>query len=53
MEGCYCSKPSVARKWKLINFDVSTAFLKGEGDGRRLGLEAPPEMAQALTDERR
>ena len=36
------------RKWKLINFDVSTAFLKGEGDGRRLGLEAPPEMAQAL-----
>ena len=37
-----------ARGWSLINFDVSTAFLKGEGDGRRLGLEVPPELSKAL-----
>ena len=37
-----------ARGWSLINFDVSTAFLKGEGDGRRLGLDVPPELSKAL-----
>ena len=35
--------------WNLVNFDVSTAFLKGEGDGRILGLDAPAEMAQGLS----
>ena len=35
-------------KWRLLNFDVSTAFLKGAGDGRTLGIHAPPEIAAAL-----
>ena len=34
--------------WTLLNFDVSTAFLKGAGDGRNLGIHPPPEIAQAL-----
>ena len=34
--------------WTLINFDVSTAFLKGENDGRMLGIRAPPELQSAL-----
>ena len=37
-----------SRQWTLINFDVSTAFLKGEGDGRKLGIEAPPELQREL-----
>ena len=35
-------------RWDLINFDVSTAFLKGVGDGRELGIHAPPELAQQM-----
>lgn len=27
--------------WTLLNFDVSTAFLKGAGDGRPLGIYPP------------
>ena len=38
----------VSNKWPLLNFDISTAFLKGEGDGRPLGIHAPPEIASAL-----
>ena len=34
--------------WPLISFDVSTAFLHGEGDGRLLGIHAPPEMSEGL-----
>eukprot|EP00435_Cladocopium_sp_Y103_P035397 s1051_g9.t1 len=34
--------------WDLINFDISTAFLKGEGDGRPLGIHPPPEIRRAL-----
>ncbi|CAK8995567.1 Retrovirus-related Pol polyprotein from transposon TNT 1-94, partial [Durusdinium trenchii] len=34
--------------WDLVSFDVSTAFLKGEGDGRNLGIQAPPEIATSL-----
>jgi hypothetical protein len=30
-----------SRRWRLINFDISTAFLKGQGDGRPLGVHAP------------
>ena len=37
-----------SRGWKLINFDIATAFLKGEGDGRKLGLHAPPELQKAI-----
>ena len=37
-----------SRKWKLINFDISTAFLKGAGDGRQLGIHAPDEIKAAL-----
>eukprot|EP00435_Cladocopium_sp_Y103_P009141 s696_g2.t1 len=37
-----------SRRWKLINFDISTAFLKGHGDGRPLGLHAPPELKDKL-----
>ena len=35
-------------KWSLLNFDVSTAFLKGVGDGRPLGIHAPDEISEAL-----
>ena len=37
-----------SNKWSLLNFDVSTAFLKGQGDGRQLGIHAPSEISQAL-----
>ena len=37
-----------SRKWTLINFDISTAFLRGGGDGRVLGIHAPPELRKAL-----
>ena len=35
-------------RWDLINFDISTAFLKGEGDGRPLGIHPPGEIRKAL-----
>ena len=38
----------VSNKWKLVNFDVSTAFLQGKGDGRKLGIRPPEELKQAL-----
>eukprot|EP00435_Cladocopium_sp_Y103_P018919 s1103_g4.t1 len=34
--------------WQLISFDVATAFLQGEGDGRLLGLHPTPELTEAL-----
>ena len=34
--------------WDLISFDISTAFLHGEGDGRLLGIHPPSELAEAL-----
>ena len=34
--------------WKLINFDVSTAFLQGKGDGRKIGIRPPSEISDAL-----
>ena len=37
-----------SRRWRLVNFDISTAFLKGEGDGRPLGIHAPPELQRGL-----
>lgn len=37
-----------SNKWSLLNFDISTAFLKGEGDGRPLGIHPPPENYDAL-----
>ena len=37
-----------SRKWKLINFDISTAFLQGKGDGRKLGIKPPEELREAL-----
>ena len=37
-----------SRGWQLINFDISTAFLKGAGDGRKLGLHAPKELQKAI-----
>jgi hypothetical protein len=36
------------RKWVLRSFDISTAFLRGKGDQRILGLEPTPELRQAL-----
>ena len=33
-----------SNKWELLSFDVSTAFLRGDGDGRLLGLHPPPEL---------
>ena len=35
-------------RWKLCSFDISTAFLHGKGDGRQLGIQAPPELKEAL-----
>ena len=37
-----------SRGWRLVNFDISTAFLRGESDGRPLGLHAPVEIQKAL-----
>ena len=37
-----------ADKWKLFNFDISTAFLQGQGDGRALGIHPPEELKHAL-----
>ncbi|CAL1129202.1 unnamed protein product [Cladocopium goreaui] len=37
--------------WELVSFDVSTAFLQGEGDGRLLGLHPTPELTEALGSE--
>eukprot|EP00435_Cladocopium_sp_Y103_P052633 s419_g16.t1 len=37
-----------SRKWRLINFDISTAFLKGQGDGRPLGIHPPEEVRTGL-----
>eukprot|EP00435_Cladocopium_sp_Y103_P058560 s1182_g20.t1 len=37
-----------SQRWTLVNFDISTAFLKGQGDGRKLGLHAPEELQTAL-----
>ena len=37
-----------SNRWKLINFDVSTAFLQGKGDGRKLGIRPPLELRTAL-----
>ena len=37
-----------SNRWDLLNFDISTAFLKGAGDGRPLGIHAPPEIKSAL-----
>ena len=37
-----------SRGWRLINFDISTAFWKGAGEGRKLGLHAPKELRNAI-----
>ena len=37
-----------SRGWTMVNFDISTAFLKGEGDCRKLGIHAPVELQQAI-----
>eukprot|EP00435_Cladocopium_sp_Y103_P056318 s71_g19.t1 len=37
-----------SNKWPLLNFDISTAFLKGESDGRQLGIQPPKEISTAL-----
>lgn len=37
-----------SRKWELLSFDISTAFLRGDSDGRLLGLHPPLELAEAL-----
>ena len=37
-----------SNRWKLINFDVSTAFLQGKGDGGKLGIKPPEELRRAL-----
>ena len=37
-----------SNRWKLVNFDVSTAFLQGQGDGRKIGILPPVELKRAL-----
>ena len=37
-----------SNRWPLLNFDISTAFLKGKGDGRALGIHPPQEISSAL-----
>ena len=38
-----------SNRWRLCSFDISTAFLHGKGDGRLLGIHAPPEVREALS----
>eukprot|EP00435_Cladocopium_sp_Y103_P017364 s1359_g4.t1 len=38
-----------SRRWPLISFDVSTAFLHGRGDGRQLGIHPPDELRESLS----
>ena len=38
----------VSNRWRLINFDISSAFLQGQGDGRLLGVKPPEEIQKAL-----
>ena len=40
-----------SNRWRLCSFDISTAFLHGKGDGRLLGIHAPPEVREALSME--
>lgn len=35
-----------SRRWELLRFDISTAFLHGRGDGRMLGIYPPPELRE-------
>ena len=37
-----------SHKWDLLNFDISTAFLKGQGDGRPLGIHPPEELSTTI-----
>ena len=37
-----------SHQWELLSFDVSTAFLHGDGDGRLLGIHPPSELSEAL-----
>ena len=37
-----------SRGWRLQNFDITTAFLRGKSDGRQLAMEPPPELRSAL-----
>ena len=37
-----------SKGWSLLNFDISTAFLKGKGDGRPLGIHAPSDLGEAM-----
>ena len=41
-----------SNRWRLCSFDISTAFLHGKGDGRLLGIQAPPEVKEALEMEK-
>ena len=40
-----------SNRWRLCSFDISTAFLHEKGDGRLLGIHAPPEVREALSME--
>ena len=37
-----------SNRWKLCSFDINTAFLHGKRDGTLLGIQAPPELKEAL-----
>ena len=37
-----------SNKWRLTSCDISTAFLRGKGDGRMLGMEPPQELRDAM-----
>ena len=38
-----------SNRWRLCSFDISTAFFHEKGDGRLLGIHAPPEVREALS----
>jgi len=37
-----------SQNWRLQNFDITTAFLRGRADGRELAMEPVPELKQLL-----
>ena len=37
-----------SKQWMVQSFDITTAFLRGRSDERKLAMEAPPELQSLL-----
>ena len=35
-------------KWRVQNFDIKTAFLRGRSDGRQLAMDPVPELRKMI-----